>query len=97
MGARSRARQNRAEKLALDGYVHAKNTVAPLLKALEIGPRGKSFQVLLKQHTATHYNTLQHTATHRNTLQHTATHCSTLQPTATLCNTRGKSMQVVLK
>jgi len=56
-------------------------------------------RVRLKQHTATHCNTLKQTATRWNTLQHTATHCNThchthcntLQHTATThCNALGR-------
>ena len=49
MSARVRARQNRVEKDALESYVKAKKTVQPMLKALESGTRGKSFQVVQHQ------------------------------------------------
>ena len=48
MSTRTRAKENRAEKAALENLVHAKRTVAPVLKALESGMRGKSFQVARK-------------------------------------------------
>ena len=35
----------------------------------------------MKQHTATHCNTLQHTTTHCITLQHSPTHALTIQRT----------------
>ena len=46
-------------------------------------------------YAATHCNTLQHTASHCNTLQHTATHGITLQHTATHCNTTSNTYVVV--
>jgi hypothetical protein len=53
MSARARAQEAHAEKAAIENLVHAKKTVAPVLKALESGMRGKSGQVARKNRELT--------------------------------------------